>query len=355
MPADNRNWLIDPHEPVLVTGSAGFIGSRVVRILLEYGFTRVRCLVRSGELKPALRSLVEDPEYGRHIELVRGNLLSSGDCVEAVRDARVVLHLAAGTGEKSFPDAFMNSVVATRNLLAACVAQPSLLRFVNVSSFAVYSNRGRRAGSILDETCPLESRPAARDAYTYAKQKQDELVMEYGRERGLPFSIVRPGYVYGPGKSAISGRVGLNPFGLFIHLGGSNPLPLTYVENCAEAIVLAGIVPGVNGEIFNVLDDDVPSSRRFLSLYKRHVRPFPSIYVPHVLSYMFCFVWERYSAWSHGQLPPVYNRRLWHAFWKRVRYSNRKLKTVLGWHQRVSSPEALRLYFQSCRLERMDA
>ena len=56
----------------------------------------------------------------------------------------------------------------------------------------------------------LEQRPEARgDAYCYGKVKQDELVMAYGKQFGIPYVIIRPGYVYGPGKKAMSGRVGL--------------------------------------------------------------------------------------------------------------------------------------------------
>ena len=51
--------------------------------------------------------------------------------------------------------------------------------------------------------------------------------------------------------------MGIDTFGFFIHLGGSNQLPLTDVDNCAEAVVLAGLKPGVDGEIFNVVDDDL--------------------------------------------------------------------------------------------------
>ena len=58
-------------------------------------------------------------------------------------------------------------------------------------------------------------------------------------------------------------------FGIFLHLGGSNPIPFTYVDNCADAIVLAGLTPGVDGEVFNVVDDNLPTSRQFLRLYKQ--------------------------------------------------------------------------------------
>jgi nucleoside-diphosphate-sugar epimerase len=258
--------------------------------------------------------------------------------------------LAAGRGEKSYPDAFMNSVVTTRNLIEASISNGCLKRFVNISSFSVYSNAGKTQRGILDESSPVEDRPQLRgDAYTFAKAKQDELVEEYATKFGFPYVIVRPGHVYGPGNLGISARVGIDTFGRFLHLGGSNRIPLTYIDNCAEAIVLAGLTPGVDGEVFNVVDDDLPSSRRFLQLYKKYVKRFRTVYLPHSLSYMLCWLWEKYSAWSNGQLPPVFNRKRWHAFWKKTRYSNRRLKERLGWTPRVSMNEGLRRYFEACR------
>ncbi len=173
--------------------------------------------------------------------------------------------------------------------------------------------------------------------------------MEYGKKYGVPYVIVRPGFVYGPGNESISGRVGVGTFGIFLHLGGPNKIPLTYVDNCAEAIVLAGLKPGVEGEVFNVMDDDLPSSRKFLSLYKKKVKHFRSIYVPHALSYLLCWMWESYSDWSEGQLPRSYNRATWHNNWKRTKYTNEKLKQRLGWKPKVSTPEALERFFDACR------
>src|SRR5258708_29559604 len=123
-------------------------------------------------------------------------------------------------------------------------------------------------GALLDETRPLEAAPQERfDAYGFGKRKQEDLVREYGAKRNIPYVILRPGYVFGPGKRELSGRVGIDTFGFFIDLGRSNLLPLTYVDNCAEAIVLAGLKPGVEGEVFNVVDDDVLTSREFLHAY----------------------------------------------------------------------------------------
>src|SRR5262249_45761853 len=134
-----------------------------------------------------------------------------------------------------------------------------------------------------------------------------------------------------------------------LHLGGPNKIPLTYVDNCAEAIVLAGLKPGVEGEVFNVMDDDLPTSRKFLRLYKKNVKRFRSIYVPHALSYLLCWLWESYSDWAEGQLPRSYNRAAWHNNWKRTKYTNEKLKTRLGWKPKVSTADALGRYFEACR------
>ena len=340
--------FIGPDEVVLVTGAAGFIGPTLVRNLLDRGFRNIRCFARHSSDVTRL----EGPDFTREgaaVEVVRGNLLSRDDCATAVRDVAVVFHLAAGRGEKSFPDVYMNSVVATRNLLDALNQHGRVRRFVNVSSFSVYTNRARRTRSLLDESGEVESQPAGRgDAYCYAKAKQDDMVTAYGKTHGMPYVIVRPGYVYGPGKDAISGRVGIGTFGVFLHLGGPNTIPLTFIDNCADAIACAGLTGGVDGEVFNIVDDDLPSSRRFLRLYKRNVRSFTSIYVPHALSYSLCYLWERYSGWSQGQLPPAFNRRVWHAYWKNTRYSNDKLKKRLGWTPGVSTGEGLRRYFEAC-------
>lgn len=347
---EKDNFIAERNDRILVTGAAGFIGCRVVNTLLQLGFSNLRCLTRPSSKVAELRKILRAHSNSGQVEVMTGNLLSPQDCADAAKDVTVVFHLAAGKGEKSFPDAFLNSVVTTRNLLDACVAEGKVQRFVNMSSFAVYKNQGNPKGRLLDESAPLEEHPASRgNAYCFAKTEQDKLMAEYGDRFGIPYILIRPGWVYGPGAPGIHGRVGIGTFGVFLHLGGGNTMPLTYVDNCAEAVVLAGLTKNVDGEVFNVVDDNLPSSRKFLRLYKRNVKRFRSIYVPHGIAYGLCFLWEKYSHWSKGQLPSAYNRKFWHASWKRTRYSNAKLKSRLGWRPSVSTDEGLRRHFESCR------
>lgn len=347
-PASSQ-WIASPEDLILITGATGFIGTRVVRSLLELGFTRIRCLSRSGS---QMRGLETAGESSTAVSAIKGNLLSREDCAAAVAGASVVIHLAAGRGEKSFPDAYLNSVVTTRNLLEACAQCATLRRFVNVSSFTVYTNDNRteRLRHVLDETSPTECHPERRgEAYCHAKVKQEALVVSLSKELGIPCVTVRPGAVYGPGNLALSARVGIGTFGLFLHLGGANRIPLTYVDNCADAIALASLVPGIDGEVFNVVDDDLPTSRALLRLYKKQVRCFPSLYVPKAISFALCALWEKYCEGSHNQLPPAFNRPRWKAVWRKTGYSNAKLKSRLGWTPRISTKEGLERYFHACR------
>jgi nucleoside-diphosphate-sugar epimerase len=337
----SSEYIASASDRILVTGSNGFIGTKVVEILLGRGYTKLRCFVRSSSNLDRLQKVLVRCQAANNVQLVVGDLLCPADCRTATEGASVIYHLAAGM-EKSFAGAFMNSALATRNLMDAFLQFGEPKRFVNVSSFAVYSNLDLKHDALLDETCPLEDAPQERfDPYGFGKLKQEELVREYGSRYNLPYVILRPGYVFGPGKRELNARVGIGTFGVFIQISGSNPLPLTFVDNCAEAIVLAGLKPGVEGETFNVVDDELPTGRRFLDSYKDRVKPFRCVRIPYALGYAMCSLWEKYSRWSNNQVPPVFNRRRCAAQWKKMRYSNRKLKDRLGWEPKVPMEKAI--------------
>lgn len=340
--------IVSPEDRILVTGANGFIGSRVVESLMRAGFYNLRLFIRSSNRMEKLDAVLENFPQAR-VEIVTGNLLSPDDCRKAVDNVAVIYHLAAAS-QKSFAGSFMNCVVTTRNLMRAAGRSGCIRRFVHVSSFAVYSNEHLGWGAVLDESCETDPHILERsEAYAYAKLRQEELVIQYGHEYQIPYVILRPGSVYGPGAPHLSGRIGIDTFGVYFHLGGNNQIPLTYVDNCAQAIMLAGLRPNVDGEVFNVVDDELPTSRKFLSMYKKQGHSFPSIRIPYWLFYSFSWFWEAYSRWSEDQLPPVFNRNRCRTYWKGNRYSNRKLKDRIGWQPEVPFQEAARRYFADVR------
>src|SRR5438552_5639956 len=186
------DYIASQNDRILVTGSNGFIGAKVVEILLKYGFANLHCFVRPSSELGRLKKVLMMFEVGNKIEMVAGDLLSRDDCRKAAEGVSVIYHLAAGI-EKSFAGAFMNSALATRNLMDAFLEFGRPRRFVNVSSFAVYSNLKLKRGAMLDETCSLENAPQERfDAYCFGKLKQEEIVKEYGNRRKLTYVIVLP-------------------------------------------------------------------------------------------------------------------------------------------------------------------
>ena len=342
-----HNWIVKRNDLILITGANGYIGSKVFDILLEYGFTKLRCLVRSSRNLSALHRIADAAKV--EVEFFEGNLLSRGDCLRAVEGVSVIYHLAAGV-EKTFPGCFLNSVVTTRNLLDAMIKEQTLKRLVNISSISVYSNRNIPRGGVLDESCEVDTQWVERyEPYAYGKAKQDNIVKDYAEKHNLPYVIVRPSVVFGPGKAKVTDRIGTNTFGVFLHLGLGNRIPFTYIDNCAEAIVLAGLKKGIEGQVFNIVDDDLPRSREFLSLYKHNVGRFFSIPIPYPVWFSFCYLWEIYSKWSEGQLPPVFNRKTCSIYWKGNKYSNTKAKEMLGWQPRITMNEGIEKFFAYIR------
>src|SRR5207248_978585 len=117
-------------DPILVTGSSGFIGAKVVETLLAYGFGNIRCFVRPSSRLERLNEVLGRFPSRNGLDLFAGDLLSSSDCRKAADGVLIVYHLAAGI-ENSFAGAFMNSALATRNLMDAFVELGKLKRFVN--------------------------------------------------------------------------------------------------------------------------------------------------------------------------------------------------------------------------------
>jgi len=213
-------------------------------------------------------------------------------------------------------------------------------RVVLVSSFGVYGVVPLGRGARVDETTPLEDHPELRDVYSHSKLRQEQLFWEYQKKDGFELVVLRPGVIYGPGGGAFSSRVGLQIGPVFFHFGGSNLLPLTYVVNCAEAIVVAAGHSDSAGQVYNVHDDEIPTASRYLREYKKRVKRIRSIRLPYFATRILARSLEAYHRRSEGQLPAIITRYKAAAMWGGNRFSNAKLH-ALGWRQIVSTNDAM--------------
>ena len=126
----------------------------------------------------------------------------------------------------------------------------------------------------------------------------------------------------------IAGRV-------YIMIGPSTRLPLTHAENCADCLVSAAERPAAIGQVFNVVDGDDVRVWRYAREHARHrcqtAIPLPVPYTLGVgLTYLAAAT-SRLLFGSKGRLPSLLTPRRFQAQFKPLRYSNRRLREVLGW------------------------
>lgn len=329
---------------ILVTGGAGFLGRRVVRTLAHLGHKRVRCMVRPGTPSDVFAEDLRDYP-GTDVEVVPASFNDRIALEEGIRDVEVVYHLAASR-KGSAAVMVANSVIGSENIYQAAV-RAGVRRFVLVSSLAVMGVGRLGRGSIVDERTRMEEHPEWRDAYSFSKHRQEMLAWKHFEYDRLPLVVVRPGVIFGPGSEILGPRIGLRFGGVFLHLGGVNEIPLTYVDNCAEAVVLAGTASGIEGEVFCIVDDGLAASGYLLRRYCKEVRRLRVIRIPYrLLTWLAkCNVW--YSSRTKGHLPAVITPYEVELLWKGHRFGNQKAKELLGWHPTVSMEEALNATYSS--------
>ncbi|MEO5883675.1 MAG: NAD(P)-dependent oxidoreductase, partial [Caldimonas sp.] len=319
----------------------GFLGKRIARSLLAKGAVDVRLHFR--QLPPPsgyIESLALQFPLAR-IEPAASNLLARDSLDALVQGVDCIVHAAAGM-RGAAADMFANTVVGSSNLMKAGVAA-GVKRLVLISSFSVYRTQALADGALLAESTPLEEVGVERGSYGYAKTTQERLMRDMATEHGVEMVILRPGVIYGPGGGALSPRVGIRAMGVFFSLGGNVTLPLTYVDNCADAIAQATLQAPANSA-FNVVDCDLPTCRQYLAAYRRKVRPMRTLTVPYWALKAGARYLERYHRESKGQLPAVFTPYIVASMYRPLTYSNAALRAI-GWHQAVPTSEALDLSF----------
>lgn len=329
---------------ILITGAAGFLGQRIARRLLAQGARDVVLHVRRVAPAGLVEGLRRDYPDAR-IETAAANLLARGTLGPMLQGVECIVHAAAGM-KGAAADMFANTVLGSRNLLEAAGAA-GVRRIVLVSSFSIYRTEDLPDGALLDERVPREAVGIEKGPYAYTKTRQEQLLDEFAARPGFETVILRPGVIYGPGGGAMSPRVGLSAMGLFASLGGSVVLPLTYVENCADAVAVAAL-KAAPGSVFNVVDDDLPTCAEYLRLYRRNVKPLRVFRLPYPLFLWGSKILQGYHKRSKGQLPAVFTPYVVRSMYRPLRYDNAALK-ALGWAPGVSTAQGLEATWKALR------
>lgn len=242
----------------LVTGAAGFLGRAVVAALRARN-RRVRVLVRREV--PAFAS---DPG----IQMVIGDLGDPAMVAHAVAGTGVVYHVGAAM-RGSARDFEAGTLWGTRNILDAC-RQHGSRRLVYVSSLSVLDHAGREPDALLTENAPYEPQPQLRGAYTQTKLNAELMVRAAIREHALPAVILRPGQIFGRGAERVTPNGTLALAGRWIAVGeGEQTIPLVYLDDVVDALLLAAEAPQAIGHIYNVVDPQRVTQQDYLTRVQR--------------------------------------------------------------------------------------
>jgi len=225
------------NKNIVVTGGAGFLGSHMIRILLEAG-NKITILDDFSNGKEIhLIGLESNP----NLKIVRGDITHLDDVKMAFENCQIVIHLAVLGLRQSIkePDR-VNEVIVNGTLNCLNVARENNFElFVNCSSSEVF---GTAQYVPMNEDHPL----LPETPYAASKVAQDMYVFSYGKTYGLPWTTVRPFNMYGP-NSHWQGYRGelipkmivraMNKKPLFIFGEGNQTRDFIYVEDAAKGII----------------------------------------------------------------------------------------------------------------------
>jgi len=241
----------------LVTGGGGFIGSRLVRRLLERGH-RVRVLdVQPGRLKH-----VDDPNLefvGLGADPLRGGMLDRNLVRRAVQGVDVVYHFAINwdghswRGTLPIPELFNANIGGTWNLLEAARSS-GVKHFLFSSSIAVY---GKRKSPVIDEetTCQPELwKGGPGPAYAIVKLATERLCLLFYHEYGLPVTVFRIDVVFDHSEYQDLELETIRKArkGETIEVAKREGGACIHVDDVVQAFILATLNRKSSGQVFNL-------------------------------------------------------------------------------------------------------
>jgi len=311
----------------LVTGASGFLGPRIVARLRADG-VRVRALVRPGRPSDA-------------DERLEGDLRDEALLARAVAGCDWVIHAGARVSTTGAWDEFESTNVQATEAIIRLAVAAGVRRVVHISSLSVYAVPAD--GATVTEESAYDDSGEERGFYARSKLAADK-VARAAMQAGAPVTIIRPGLLYGPGhKPPLARRaVGLGPLRV-LFASRHYLLPLAYVDNVADAVVLAAQHDAARGRAYTIVDVHARQAE-YARLYRQigGQRWLP-VYPPLGLLRLGLGAAER-AAGLAGRTLPITRHQVERTL-RSATFVTFRAQNELGWSPRVPIDEALRRSF----------
>lgn len=314
-------------SPVLITGATGFTGNVLTRKLVQAGL-RVSALARAGSHLEPLKDL--------DVTWFRGDVSDERVLVRAMAGQEYVFHVAAAFRQaRSSSQDYWNVHVGSTQLLAReALKNPDFKRFVHFSTIGVH-------GHIADPPATEDSAFDPDDEYQQTKLEAELWLRAYAAERGLPYTVIRPAAIYGPGDRRLLKlfRMALKP--VFLLLGkGKCMYHLVHVDDLTNTALIAATHPDALGQAFIAGAEEPIAVADIARIVAGHFgRTLRVVRLPIGPFFLAADICEGICR-PLGIEPPLYRRRV--AFYSKDRHFDvSKIKTVLGYAPRHANRDGI--------------
>ncbi len=246
-----------PNARILVTGAAGGLGQHLTQRLRELGY-RVRALDRLPQPATDPRFRTDSPDVSHLLEWIHLDFAPGDDLDPVVKGCVAVIHAAANVSlSESFADLRADNVAFVEALYAAAT-RAKVEHFVHMSCASVYrADRGVHTE---------ESEVKGFNGYEKTKIASEAILTKHaGEPDSLPYTILRPAMLYGPGCTSMAANMVTLPAilkGMVSYLPGLSGGPKTswcHIEDACDAVITVLGYPEAFGRCFNVADNSALS------------------------------------------------------------------------------------------------
>ncbi len=324
---------------VLITGASGFLGGHLVEAFRREGY-EVRAMVR----RTSKRGLPDSSG----VETVVGDLFDPESLAQAVAGTDVVVH-AAATMRGTWEDYQVGTIEGTGHLLR-CADQAGVRRFIYVSSISVYQFSTWPTDRLITEETPYETQMLTN--YSRAKIEAERIVRSFLPQAQMTVVTLRPGIIYGERGPRVLPRLGYRcGTDRFVIVGnGKTILPVVYVGNLVDAVLRAvrADEETIGSQVLNVVDDQAFTQREWLQRYQAQVNAKLKVWrCPYWLALLVAGMSRLAGRVLHRPSPILKSHLL--QCRRQYRYSNERIKDLLGWEPRVQAEAALERTMNSFR------
>ncbi|MDH3327694.1 MAG: NAD-dependent epimerase/dehydratase family protein [Desulfobulbaceae bacterium] len=313
--------------PVLVTGATGFTGIVLTRKLVEAGLKVSAVARKSSNLSP-LSDL--------NITWFRGDVFDEEVMRQAVEGQEYVFHVAAAFREaKSTEQDYWDvHVRSTQIICEEVLKNPEFKRYVHVSTIGVH-------GHIDNPPATEEYRFSPGDGYQRTKLQAEEWLNDFATDNRLPYTIIRPAAIYGPGDQRLLKlfKMALKPF--FLLLGnGKCMYHLVHVDDLTNTFIIAATHPDALGETFISGANEPIAIADIARIVAEHFnRKMRVVRLPIGPFFLAADICEAICRPLRIE-PPIYRRRV--AFYSKDRHFDiSKMRNILGYEPRHGNKEGI--------------